>query len=433
MGLVAHGGHCVARYDGRVVFVRHALPGEQVLVRITETKRDSFCRGDAVEVLQASPGRREAPCAHFRPAVCGGCDFQHAEPELQRELKASVICEQLERLGGVEMAVTVEELPGGEFDWRTRVRWATDRDGNVGPRVARSHDVVALSPAAPCLIAAPGLTELALSPAVSELARRAQQQVSPGTVPGKGHRGGRGRSHGQKLSDRPVTGGGRRDAEAEIVLTAAGDGSVLAAAAGMGLASPSSHPAYPDTVTETVHGRAFDVAVDGFWQVHPAAASTLVDAVMGFVPDVQGGIAWDLYGGVGLFAAFLADAVGPSGQVVSVEFDERASELAAANLRDVPQVQVVCGKVEDVITRLDRKADVIVLDPRAPARAGSSAPLLPTATPPSLSMSPATPRRWAATPERWTNWATSSRRCVRSTPSRRRRTWSASRSLLGPE
>ena len=60
VGPVAHGGHCVARVDGRVVFVRHALPGERVRLRITEvTKR--FARADAVDVLDASPHRVTPP------------------------------------------------------------------------------------------------------------------------------------------------------------------------------------------------------------------------------------------------------------------------------------------------------------------------------------------------------------------------------------
>jgi predicted RNA-binding protein with TRAM domain len=33
---IAHGGHCVARFEGQVIFVRHAIPGERVLVEITQ-------------------------------------------------------------------------------------------------------------------------------------------------------------------------------------------------------------------------------------------------------------------------------------------------------------------------------------------------------------------------------------------------------------
>src|SRR3954468_1641418 len=63
VGPVAHGGHCVARAEGRVVFVRHALPGERVVVEVTEDKGGSFCRADAVAVpgagaVRAGPPRR---------------------------------------------------------------------------------------------------------------------------------------------------------------------------------------------------------------------------------------------------------------------------------------------------------------------------------------------------------------------------------------
>ena len=80
VGPVAHGGHFVARHDGRVVFVRHALTGELVDVRITEVGR-RFARGDAVSVRRASPHRVLPPC----PVAgrCGGCDFQHVEPAHQ--------------------------------------------------------------------------------------------------------------------------------------------------------------------------------------------------------------------------------------------------------------------------------------------------------------------------------------------------------------
>ncbi len=115
---VAHGGHCVARLHatdgpGRVVFVRHALPGERVVVEITEgTDGDRFWRGDAVEVPEPSPDRVDPPCPYAGPGRCGGCDFQHVTLARQRSLKADVVREQLSRLAGLELDVTVELVPG---------------------------------------------------------------------------------------------------------------------------------------------------------------------------------------------------------------------------------------------------------------------------------------------------------------------------------
>src|SRR3954451_3174291 len=141
---VAHGGVCVAHAaDGRVVFVRHTLPGERVRVAVTE-ERKSYLRADAVEVLQAAPARVPAPCPWSGPGKCGGCDWQHVDVAEQRRLKAHVVREQLQRLAGVDRHVDVEPAPGDVdgLHWRTRLRMAVDSKGRAGLRRHRSHDVV---------------------------------------------------------------------------------------------------------------------------------------------------------------------------------------------------------------------------------------------------------------------------------------------------
>ena len=116
VGPVAHGGHCVARIaeeSNRVVFVRHTLPGEQVVVEITEgTEGDRFWRGDAVEVLEAAADRVEAPCPFAGPGRCGGCDFQHVSLPGQRALKAAVVKEQLARLAKLDVVFVLEMVEG---------------------------------------------------------------------------------------------------------------------------------------------------------------------------------------------------------------------------------------------------------------------------------------------------------------------------------
>ena len=154
VGAPAHGGHCVARGpDGRIVFVRHALPGELVLARITE-QAGSFWLADAVEVLEPSPDRVAPPCPHAGPGRCGGCDWQHASGPAQRGIKAAVVREQLARLARLDVPVTVEELPGGLLGWRSRIQWAITADGTLGLRRHRSHDV---EPIEFCPLGAPGV------------------------------------------------------------------------------------------------------------------------------------------------------------------------------------------------------------------------------------------------------------------------------------
>jgi tRNA/tmRNA/rRNA uracil-C5-methylase (TrmA/RlmC/RlmD family) len=118
-------------------------------------------------------------------------------------------------------------------------------------------------------------------------------------------------------------------------------------------------------ITERAIGRDFSVAADGFWQPHVHAAQVLAAAVAQALDELAltGLTGWDLYGGVGLFAEVLCRAVGPSGTVISVESDSRASELAAENLAGHPQAAVRAGKVEHVLAELDSTVDVVVLDP----------------------------------------------------------------------
>lgn len=324
VGPVAHGGHCVARYvetgsdgPGRVVFVRHALPGERVYAVVTEDAGGSFCRADAVTVLEASPDRVEASCAWAGPGGCGGCDWQHATPQAQRALKASVVAEQLSRLAGIERDVTVEELPGGPLGWRTRMRMAVTEDGRPGLRAHRSHDVL---PVGACPIAAPGLLEPVLA---------------QGWTP---------------------------SAEVEIVRDA--DGVVHAAeavddAVALVLGTGEAH--------ERAGGRDWRLPASSFWQVHPHAADAVTDAVLAGVGDLaDGGTAWDLYGGAGLLAAPLAERVGVDGRVVLVESDPDALAAAEHSLADLPALRLVRGRVERVLAwhpELADAPDVVVADP----------------------------------------------------------------------
>jgi len=271
---VAHGGHCVVRLDppeARVVFVRHALPGERVVLEITEgTEGDRFWRGDAVEVLEASPDRVPAPCPYAGPRRCGGCDFQHVALSRQRALKTDVVREQLTRLAGITWDGEVEAVPGDVdgLRWRTRQRYVPLPDGGRGMRKHRSNDVV---PIDDCLIEAP---------------------------------------------------------------------------------EASGH---------TVRGRHFEVAEDGFWQVHPGAPDVLVSTVLDALRPQPGESALDLYAGVGLFTGFLLDAVGESGRVVAIEGDPTASALSE---RNCPGAEVRAGDVAGVLgAAFDEPVDLVVLDP----------------------------------------------------------------------
>ncbi|HWC35914.1 MAG TPA: TRAM domain-containing protein [Mycobacteriales bacterium] len=156
IGAVGHGGVCVAHApDGRVVLVRHALPGERVRAQISEAKK-SFLRADAIEILAASGHRVAPPCPFAGPERCGGCDWQHVELGEQRRLKATVVETALQRIAGLERTVTVEPVPGDDdgLHWRTRMRLAVGPDGIAGLHRHRSDSI---EPITDCLIAHPSL------------------------------------------------------------------------------------------------------------------------------------------------------------------------------------------------------------------------------------------------------------------------------------
>ena len=300
VGPVAHGGHYVARApDGRVVFVRHTLPGETVVAEVTE-ERPGYLRADAVEILVPAAARVTPPCPFA--GTCGGCDFQHVDPAAQRELKAAVLREQLIRLGGIDVEVSVEELPGGPLGWRSRVRYTVDAAGRAGLLAHRSHEVV---PVDRCRIAHPAIQAL------------------------------------------PVTG-----------TTWPDDDEVNAIASSTGEAV---YGADPGAVTEVAAGRRWRLPADAFWQVHPAAPDAFAATVRAMLEPKPGEHAWDLYGGVGLFTAVLAEAVGPDGSVTLVESDRQAVAAARDNLADLPNVRIIRSTVERFRHR-DRP-DLVVLDP----------------------------------------------------------------------
>ncbi|NUT43590.1 MAG: class I SAM-dependent RNA methyltransferase [Thermoactinospora sp.] len=336
VGPVAHGGWCVARHDGRVVFVRHALPGERVIAKITE-ETARFLRADAVEILDASPDRVVPPCPFAGPGRCGGCDWQHASLPAQRDLKAAVVEEQLQRLAGITRKVLVEEVPGAPdgLGWRTRVQFAARPDGVLGLRRHRSHDV---EPIDACLIAHPEVE------AVGVLAHTFRGAAGVEVIAASGG------EHAVVVRPKP-----RR-----TVAVPALDASILVDQ-GKGRTEPRHGSGL---LHERVGDREFQVTGSGFWQVHPGAAETLLDAVMTYGAPEPGEWALDLYCGVGLFTASLAEAVGPDGAVLGIETDATAVRDARRNLRDLPQAQVERGRVEEALDRFDiERADLVVVDP----------------------------------------------------------------------
>ncbi|CCQ16679.1 23S rRNA methyltransferase/RumA [Rhodococcus sp. AW25M09] len=323
------------------MFVRHGLPGERVLAKVTEDRGGSFCRADAVEILVPSVDRVDAVCPISGPGGSGCCDYSHASLEAGRTMKASVVAEQLRRVAGIEREVLVEELPGtGDGrGWRTRVRLAVDAGGQPGFHRYRSSSI---------------LTELRC-PQMDSVAYEglSNRQWRPGSelqvvVDGSGER------HVVEIAPAQVSRTGRR---------APGRRGAAARRAASSRARPEKAVIGSGRVTEFVSDRAWTLDATGFWQAHRGAAQTYTDVVTEWADASPGDGAWDLYGGVGVFAAALAPGVGSTGHVSSVEFSRRAAEDGRSALADLAQVSFVPGRVERSMDALTQPVSVAVLDP----------------------------------------------------------------------
>jgi 23S rRNA (uracil1939-C5)-methyltransferase len=338
IGGVAAGGEGVGRLgDGRVVFVRGALPGEQVRVTVAEEKK-RFARGALVEVLEAAPERVAPPCPQVE-AGCGGCDWQHVAPAAQRDLKARIVADALHRIGKIEpppFDLGPELPPGG---WRTTVRAVVDGDGRAGFRLHHAHEPLAVGPGG-CLVAHPMVDEVLRDGFFPRPVREVTVRVGAAT--------------GERLV---------------LCTPAVGESRVPAAVTVVGADElAAGHRAW---IHEVVAGRRWRISAESFFQSRPDGAEALVDAVTDALGDglVAGATLADLYSGVGLFAGVLGERTG--GRVVAVESNRSAVADARINLADLDGARIVRS---DVRAWHPSTVDVVVADPSRQGLGGEVIP-----------------------------------------------------------
>ncbi|ORV50786.1 23S rRNA methyltransferase [Mycolicibacter engbaekii] len=313
-GPAANGGSCVARHDGRVVFVRYALPGERVRVRIT-AERGSYWHGECVEVFEPAAARIESLCPIAGADGAGCCDLAFADPAAARVLKGEVVANQLARLGGHAWHGEAEPLgDDGPTGWRSRVRLEVGADGQAGFHRYHSDELV---------------TDLRCG------------QLPAGMIKGLAEQRWRPGDHVHVVAD--------DDGVRHVVSTGRGH--------------------RPEVVEGDYHAaqwvgrRRWQIPVTAFWQAHRRAASIYSALIAQWAQADSGSTAWDLYGGAGIFAAALAESVGPSGKVISVDTSRAATGAARAALADLPQVSVRTDSVRRALEAQRGPAAVAVLDP----------------------------------------------------------------------
>ncbi|PHM33394.1 23S rRNA (uracil(1939)-C(5))-methyltransferase RlmD [Xenorhabdus innexi] len=136
-------GQGIARHQGKTIFIPGLLPGEQAQVQLTEEKRQ-FAKAKVVKRLSDSPLRVNPRCPHFK--MCGGCQQQHAAPELQVKTKASVLEHLIQRETGISISAQ-PVIHSPEYGYRRRARLGLqyhDKQGKLvmGFRQSQTNDLV---------------------------------------------------------------------------------------------------------------------------------------------------------------------------------------------------------------------------------------------------------------------------------------------------
>ncbi|AEV76018.1 SAM-dependent methyltransferase, tRNA(uracil-5)-methyltransferase [Mycolicibacterium rhodesiae NBB3] len=322
VGPPANGGSCVARHDGRVVFVRYALPGETVRVRVT-SDRGSYWHADVMEVIEPSADRVDSICPIAGVDEAGCCDLAFADPAAARRLKGAVVANQLARLGGFawrDEAGAVAEPVGdhGATGWRTRVRLDTSPQGQAGFHRYHSAELV---------------TDLDCAQLPTGMLDGIHDWVWP---------------HG---------------AHVHVAVDDNGDRHVVQSGPREGRKTPTHVIEGEYEAVQRVGERVWRVPVTAFWQAHRDAPQMYSDLVAEWAQLGRGMTAWDLYGGAGVFASVLAEAVGDTGKVLTVDTSRAASRSAREALAGAGWVSVLTDSVRRALSAQRIRPDVAVLDP----------------------------------------------------------------------
>jgi 23S rRNA (uracil1939-C5)-methyltransferase len=338
---VVAGGDGLARAgDGRVVLVSGALPGENVVVELSEVRRD-MARGAVVELRRTAPTRVKPTCPHVGDG-CGGCGLQHVAVDAELSLLVEIVTDALRRLARLPDAdvVSVTPGPGGADLRRTTVRLAVDGDGALAHRRAGSRQTVALDS---CEVTHPRLVELLTSRWVD--ADEVQLRVSV-------HSGER-TAWPIRLAPRAGSRAGSRHHRGASSRASAATASVQGLAADVAIGDRTQ-------IVERIGDVELVVSAQSFFQASPGAGELLVKRVAaGSEPMLsQARVVVDAYGGVGLFAATLAPRA-PDAHWVVLESNRSAVADARRNL-DGRDAAIVAGEVARWVPTT---ADLVIADP----------------------------------------------------------------------
>ena len=328
----AYGGEALGRArNGRMIFAPFCLADEHVIGTIVE-ERSRWARILPQEWLQLSPDRIEARCPHF--TLCGGCHYQHIPYERQTQIKADIVREQLERIGGLSDPGVADMVPSPlPWHYRNHMRYRVTPDGRLGLMAFDGKHAFALEQ---CYL--PDLEGLELWSQIDLPQGSGIEQV--------GVRIG-------SLGDPMIIFHGDMEKVAEVELDFPAsivwqDQQSWRVLAGEG------------AIHFEILGHTFQVSPPSFFQVNSSMLPSLIEQVLAALDLRPGMTFFDLYAGVGLFSAYAAQN---GVRVYAVEQSLAASFDFEVNLRTFEDVWFYEAPVEDALPAIDVAADVVLVDP----------------------------------------------------------------------
>ena len=329
---VTHGGAALGRDpQGRAIFVPYAIPGETVRVTLVDEKAH-HAHARLEEVLTPAAARIVPQCPHF--GECSGCHFQHMRYEAQLQAKQDIVRDQLQRIGGFKRVNVQPTLPNPQpWGYSVELPLSPTPEGGFGLWSATMQQII---PITTCPITHPDLAALlqAIDLELPDLRK--------------------------------------------MTLRLGDDGAMLAALEVEGVEPPELEVDFPFSVAivlpdrtaasligdnfiiQSVKGRDFRVSSGSYFPPSPAAAALVVDTVLAYALQTNADTVLELYSGVGLLTAFLAEA---AAEVVAIELNEDAVADTAVNLPDADNVTLYAGWVEDILPALDVRPDVVIVNP----------------------------------------------------------------------
>lgn len=345
-----YGGFVLGR-NGKVIFIKGAIPGELVEINITESRKD-YTIGEVTRVIEASEFRRRPPCPYF--GDCGGCQLQYIQYERQVTLKEEILRESLHRIGGIQID-EISSLTDNEFFYRHRVQFKVSQDGKIGFFKEGTREVVAIDR---CLVCMEPINDLIARLKGIDLRGVKEIHVISGdslSILIKGDRAP------QKVFDLLGTPVIKEDTVQAIL-----DSGVS------GIAFENGDSIGKDYITLEYEGLRYTVTPWGFFQGHWALNKKVVNLIIEKLSPLEDKKVIDLYSGAGNFSLPIAKR---ASEVISIEENRYAIEDGKRNamINGIKNCLFIKAPVEDVFKNRKkwkviegRRYDIVILDPPRP-------------------------------------------------------------------